>query len=124
MARSFGALNSMYAAGTLDDVNDIIATLQRTDQAMTFKELGVISTSDEVWRPKTTKLYNFVKTVDLIQWESSQLEDMYIYHESYISEGSDFLSTSIEASVFKDPIYEGVKRQLVGFHNKVKTSGH
>jgi hypothetical protein len=65
MAKSFSAANKIYAAGDLTKVSDVITVLEKADQAMTFKELGVISTSpsQEKLRPRTTKLFNFVKCV-------------------------------------------------------------
>lgn len=119
MARSFAALNAMYAAGTFENVGQIVQTLQTTDQAMTFKELGVISTSGEVWRPKATKLYNFMTRVDLIDLTAHRDTDISVMH-SACSEGHQFLCTSID--IPSDPIFNGINRKIVG--SKVSHSGH
>jgi hypothetical protein len=109
MAKSFGAFNELYASSSFEKVEDIIFALGKTDQAMTFKELGVISTSGEVWRPKATKLYNFVK--NLVVLDDEYFDHQYI--EDRTSEGIHYLASPLEMLI-DDPIFTGVSRKVIG----------
>jgi hypothetical protein len=48
LARSWNAVQDLYRSETLDSLEKIFNELQRTDQNITFKELGIISTTDVV----------------------------------------------------------------------------
>jgi hypothetical protein len=116
MAKSFNSLNDMYRASAFKNAGQIVHTLRKTDEAMTFKKLGVISTS-EIWRPKTTKLFNFVKLVEPVS-ESPLVVDNEFLVDSFLSDGYHHLATSIETA-HNDPIFNGVNRNVIGI-TKVK----
>lgn len=116
MAKSFGSLNEMYRAGEFGNTQQIVDVLTNTDQSMTFKELGVISTSGEVWRPKATKLYKFCKSLVVPTFEQSHIGSE--CESDICGRGGSYLATSIELPV-NDPIFGGVSRKLIAYTDKV-----
>jgi len=125
MGKSFSAANKIYAAGDLAKVSEVITVLEKADQAMTFKELGIISTSPsgEVWRPRTTKLFNFVSRVKpsaLIttsNYNSSVEASIDTYNLILYSGNSSHLFEGHIDIHFNDPIFTGVSRDLIGLSN-------
>jgi len=122
MAKSFSAANKIYAAGDLTRVSEVIAVLEKADQAMTFKKLGIISTSPskEVWRPLTTKVFNFVSRVkpsSLITTSthnSSREVSIDTLNLLLYSESSSHLIEGHIDVHYNDPIFTGVNRSLIG----------
>jgi hypothetical protein len=119
MSKSFSALNQMYASEQFRNVDDVIKTLETTDNAMTFKDLGVISTSGETWRPRATKLYNFCKSLVVPNLDDHAIE-MEIQDYSF-AKPVPWYQTSIDVDIF-DPIFKGVSRKVIGKSDT--NSGH
>jgi hypothetical protein len=134
MARSFSAMNDMYRASEFKKIDHIYSQLRTTDQAMTFKELGVISDSGEIWRPKVTKLFNFIKKLVLFPGMSPRhdIVDLdpfgsFESNQSFLENGHFYLASSIELPN-GDPIFKSLEKykckpKVIGT-TKVKTSGH
>jgi hypothetical protein len=115
LANSFGSINEMWMS-SFESVEDILSTLQRIDSALTFKDLGVISTSDESWRPTATKIFNFAKSLSMPNPYINRECNVYI---QYLEE-VDLLSTSIDVN-FEDPIFYMMDRKLIKVVNKYST---
>jgi hypothetical protein len=112
MARSFGALNSLWSAPTFEESANVVDELTKVDQAMTFKELGVISTTGEVWRPKTTKLYNLVKNLVVQVALSPHDRDHVVVTNEFSEIVPDVVSKVILP--YGDPIFGGTNPKVIG----------
>jgi hypothetical protein len=111
LAKTFRSLNELYAYPEFKESSDVLSALEKTDQAMTFKELGVISTSGEVWRPRATKLFNFVKHLVVLElYTSISADDI---SPVDFSEGNRYLATTNVVST-NDPIYKGTNLNMIG----------
>jgi hypothetical protein len=111
MAESFGAFNKLYAYPDFCNVEDVLSALENTDKAMTFKELGVISTSGEAWRPRATKLFNFVKNLVVLDDRDHRQDGN--THADVLSEGSHYFAIPLEYQI-DDPIFNGTNRKVIG----------
>jgi hypothetical protein len=60
----------------------VLNKLELILQSLTFKELGVIGTSDVPYRPSTTRLFNFLKCVNITGQEVDPLNGDNIYFGS------------------------------------------
>jgi hypothetical protein len=110
MAKSFRAHNEIYSSPQFKDCEHIMLTLEKCDQAMTFKELGVISTSGERWRPKVTRLYNLVNSLVVRDHESLYLGPI---GQDEHPNASHYLTTTMDVGS-KEPIFTGVSRKVIG----------
>jgi hypothetical protein len=111
MAQSFGAFNKLYAYPDFSNVDEVMSALERTDKAMTFKDLGVISTSGEAWRPKATKLFNFVKHLVVLD-DVDHCCSYYDESKPFI-DGTHYFAIPIEYQI-DDPIFTGINRKVIG----------
>jgi hypothetical protein len=111
MAKSFAAFNELYAYPDFRNVEDVLSALGKTDQAMTFKDLGVISTSREAWRPKSTKLFNFVRNLVVLD-DDYHCDHQYL-DDAFYQNGVHYFGISNEFQI-DDPIFTGITRKVIG----------
>lgn len=71
MAQSFQAHNELYRLSPDASNENVFSELERVDQSMTFKDLGVIHTDKTPWRPTATRFYNLVSKLSIRNLESS-----------------------------------------------------
>jgi hypothetical protein len=100
LGRSWRSVQEMYSATEFDSVSKILETLEKTDQRVTFKELGVITDDSVQWRPRATRLFNLVKTITAT---SKRREVEVFNHLSSHGNERYFISSSIEMP--NDPIF-------------------
>jgi hypothetical protein len=86
LSESFDAHNEIYVISKSDklprgsysvdrypNVDEMFDKLESIEQRLTFKELGVISTNKLPWRPKTSRLYKYVKSLVALSLDGSNL---------------------------------------------------
>jgi hypothetical protein len=111
LSRSFVSINEMYSYDSFKDVSDIAERLLKTEQRLTFKELGVVSTGEAPWRPKATKLYNFTSSLRLSNFKQLDylLLNMDNPKQCYLS----LLETKLILP-YNDPIFIGTQVPVIG----------
>jgi hypothetical protein len=63
--------------GSIDvysSVDEMLDKLESIEQRLTFKDLGIISTDKLPWRPRTSKLYNFVRSLVCLSYQDLNLD--------------------------------------------------
>jgi len=94
LSKSFRSFNELFGHGRMESIPQICEILSNTEQAITFKDLGVISTSEtDIWRPRTTRLFNFVKSLVDLETESDEINFEYITQDLFYSESHHIITT-------------------------------
>jgi hypothetical protein len=98
LAKSYTIVNGLIMSRFPNKFDLMRSQLEEMDQAITFKELGVISTSGEVWRPRTTQLYKFCKSLVVLDLEKELIKLDYksVIKNDVSSESSHCLVSLIE----------------------------
>jgi len=114
MSESYRAHANMFTSKLPKEYDKLVTVLEETNQAMTFKDLGIISEGRAPWRPKATKLFNLIAS--LTAQTPQVIENLIWDQETQFSEGGSFLITSVPEKEFyqsfrKLPIAIGTKRE-------------
>lgn len=65
-SKSFKSASRLFQSDWVNpDIDISLSELETINQSLTFRELGVITSAAKPWRPTTTRLFNFVKNLNL-----------------------------------------------------------
>jgi hypothetical protein len=94
LSLSLDAHREIYDSNT--DPSQALAKLERIEQSLTFKELGVISTTQEPWRPTASRLFKIAKTVVEQTPEELIEEGMEFHPDSMLPKMGKVICVSID----------------------------
>jgi hypothetical protein len=127
LAKSWRSLQAMYGVDAFRNTRDVVDVLEKTDQAMTFKELGVITDNKTVWRPKATKMFNLALCLRLKPKydKRSSLEYLRYIRDNFSEEqykelhglilDREYLEIFRDIQIpVNDPIFTGVTCKVIG----------
>jgi hypothetical protein len=127
LAKSWRSLQAMYGVDAFRNTRDVVDVLEKTDQAMTFKELGVITDNKTVWRPKATKMFNLALCLRLKPKydKRSSLEYLRYIRDNFSEEqhkelhglilDKEYLEIFRDIQIpVNDPIFTGVTCKVIG----------
>lgn len=93
LSQSSTAHDEIYDKNT--DSELAISKLERILRSLTFKELGVISSTQRPLRPTVTRIFNLIKTVVVLTEEKAR-DDFIEYNEHHLSDSGKVISISID----------------------------
>jgi hypothetical protein len=101
MSESYRAHAELFAVKLPRNNPDVFASrLDQCNQAMTFKELGVISSGRTTWRPKVTKLFNLVQSLSASNMTIINNLLMFPGEGHFLSECGSVIKTTLPDSEF------------------------
>lgn len=113
MSKSFRAFNQMFAYSKMDSIPKVCDMLASTEQAITFKDLGVISTSEtDIWRPRTTRLFNFIKSLVELDFEAKGQETNHVGQSLAFSESYQHEPNISQTLVFSEMNLIGTTKEM------------
>jgi len=121
LSRTFRSFNEMYASDSFTELDQILDLLGKTEQRMSFKELGVISTTETVWRPKATRLFNFVRSLDLANPKVMDHVLLHVNHDRPYQIYNSLITSNLLLPV-NDPIFKGIDLPLIGKSDAIRPS--
>jgi hypothetical protein len=114
LAESFANFNEMYAAKDLFEYEQVLELLEGTERRITFKKLGIISNSEKSFpRQRTTKLFNFVKSLSIVKENLPILDDLISTNDPLSPEPilTFLVKTNLSIS-FSDPIFNMIRKPV------------
>lgn len=94
LAESLDSHRQIYDSNT--DPSSAIAKLERIDQSLTFKDLGIISNDESPLRPTVSRLFKIVKSVVLLSPEMADEEGLEFQTLPLSPKGGKAISVSID----------------------------
>jgi hypothetical protein len=117
MAESYRAHANLFSSKLPKEQDALASKLERCNQAMTFKELGVISEGRAPWRPKVTKLFNLITSLSAKPQKIIDGLLLFPGEEHHLSEFGSILSTSVPESEF----YQHIRKIPTAIDTKRET---
>jgi len=103
MSKSFQSHNELYGLSPDESDENVFSQLERVEQNMTFKELGVIHTDKTPWRPTTSRYYNLISKLSIHNLESSTFIPEFGYEGG---EPNAIITTGIPIE-YGEPLFTG-----------------
>lgn len=94
LAESLDSHRQIYDSNT--DPSQAIARLERIEQSLTFKDLGIISTDQSQLRPTVSRLFKIVNSIVLLSPEMAEEEGLEFHSLPVSPKGGKAISVSID----------------------------